>query len=51
MRFLTKMPIEAVMASAEDITYAINRYYGLVPVSDGSDRNEMALYNSIVKRD
>ncbi len=45
LRFITKMTIEPVMATAEDITYAINRYYGLTEASD--DQDEMALYRSV----
>ena len=47
LRFITKMTIEPVVATAEDITYAINRYYGLASPEASDDRDEMALYRSV----
>ena len=49
LRFSTKMTIEPVMATAEDITYAINRYYGVsAPGTEAhDDKDDLALYKSV----
>jgi hypothetical protein len=52
LRFVTKMTIEPVMATADDITYAINRYYGLKQdASVHEEKDDMALYRSVAGDD